>query len=391
MTSGVPSDTLGQLLTMADTFLSKIAAELETPRSKRPFGSGWIAGTLGLLSGLTGLGMVVILRYPTLTRLPELSAIHESVFFKAFLYFVLVWGFALAALSLVLRRQKTLGTAAMVVTLLATMIGSLPSHRDYQLGGLFVGLDFFIINVLFTGALFIPIERIVPRHTEQVVLREEWREDLFYYLVSSLMIQILTYLTFAPSNFVNSVHEIGTVRTFVQNLPWVVQLVLIMLLTDFAQYWLHRAFHRVPALWRFHAVHHSAKTMDWIAGARMHFLEIIVLRAVTATPALLIGFDASAIQAYALLVYVYSTFVHANVGTNFGFLEKILVGPRFHHWHHGIEDEAVDVNFAIHFPFLDRLFGTYHLPNGKWPSGYGVQGHPVPQGYWKQMLYPFQR
>ena len=180
-------------------------------------------------------------------------------------------------------------------------------------------------------------------------------------------------------------------RGFARSLPWVVQFIAIMLLTDFVQYWLHRAFHRVPALWRFHAVHHSARTMDWIAGARMHFLEIIILRAATATPALVIGFDESAIQAYVLLVYVYSTFIHGNIGTNFGFLEKVLVFPRFHHWHHGIEDDAVDVNFAIHFPFLDKLFGTYHLPDGQWPNGYGVQGHPVPKGYWKQILYPFQR
>ena len=372
-------------------FLARVRAELETPRDQRPFGSGWLSGSIGLLAGVAGLLMVIVLRNPALTRMPELAAFHTSGLFKPFLYFVLFAGFALACLSLMLRKDKTLGSAAMAVTLLATMIGSLPSHRDYQIGGVFVGLDFFIINVLFTGALFIPIERILAKHKDQVVLREEWREDLFYYLISSLMIQILTYLTFAPSNFVNSTADIGTVRTLAQSLPWVVQFLIIMLITDFAQYWLHRAFHRVPALWRFHAVHHSARTMDWIAGARMHFLEIIILRAVTATPALLIGFDESAIQAYALFVYVYSTFIHSNVGTSFGFLEKILVAPRFHHWHHGVEDEAVDVNFAIHFPFLDRLFGTYHLPDGKWPNGYGVQGHPVPKGYWKQLLYPFQR
>ena len=372
-------------------FLARVRAELEAPRDQRPFGSGWLSGSIGLLAGVTGLLMVIVLRNPGLTRMPELAAFHTSGLFKPFLYFVLFAGFALACLSLMLRKDKTLGSAAMAVTLLATMIGSLPSHRDYQIGGVFVGLDFFIINVLFTGALFIPIERILAKHKDQVVLREEWREDLFYYLISSLMIQILTYLTFAPSNFVNSTADIGTVRTLAQSLPWVVQFLIIMLITDFAQYWLHRAFHRVPALWRFHAVHHSARTMDWIAGARMHFLEIIILRAVTATPALLIGFDELAIQAYALFVYVYSTFIHSNVGTSFGFLEKILVAPRFHHWHHGVEDEAVDVNFAIHFPFLDRLFGTYHLPDGKWPNGYGVQGHPVPKGYWKQLLYPFQR
>jgi sterol desaturase/sphingolipid hydroxylase (fatty acid hydroxylase superfamily) len=335
--------------------------------------------------------MVIVLRNPSLATVPELAVVSKSALFKPVLYVVLVSGFALAALSMILRRDKTLGAAAMVATLAATMIGSLPTHQDYQIGGMFFGLDFFILNVLFTGLLFIPVERIFARHTDQSVFRDEWREDLFYYLVSSLFIQILTYLTLAPSNFVTQAHDLGTVRAFVRELPWVVQLVAIMLLTDLAQYWLHRAFHRVPFLWGFHAVHHSARSMDWMAGARMHFLEIIVLRSVTATPALVLGFEESALQAYMLLVYVYSTFIHANVGTSFGFLEKILVFPRFHHWHHGVEDDAVDVNFAIHFPFLDKLFGTYHLPEGKWPNGYGVQGHPVPKGYWKQLLYPFRR
>jgi len=373
------------------TFLKNIAAELETPRHRRPFGSGWLSGTLGLLAGLAGLGMVIVLRYPAVTRMPELAAIDGSAFYRAFLYFALIWGFLLAALSLTLRRQKALGTAAMVVTLLATMIGSLPEHRDYQIDGLFFGLDFFILNILFTGALFIPIERLLPKHKDQVVLREEWREDLFYYLVSSLFVQVLAYLTFAPSNFINQHEDFGLIRAWARGLPFIVQLITIMLLTDIAQYWLHRAFHRVPALWRFHAVHHSAKSMDWIAGARMHFLEIIILRSFTATPMLVIGFQESAIQAYVLILYVYSTFIHANVGTSFGFLEKIFVVPRFHHWHHGIEKEAIDVNFAIHFPFLDRLFGTHHLPDGQWPQGYGIEGHPVPRGYWKQLLYPFRR
>jgi hypothetical protein len=37
--------------------------------------------------------------------------------------------------------------------------------------------------------------------------------------------------------------------------------------------------------------------------------------------------------------------------------------PQFHHWHHGIEKEAIDVNFAATFPWLDRLFGAHHLPD----------------------------
>ena len=116
-------------------FLARVRAELETPRDQRPFGSGWLSGSIGLLAGVTGLLMVIVLRNPALTRMPELAAFHTSGLFKPFLYFVLFAGFALACLSLMLRKDKTLGSAAMAVTLLATMIGSLPSHRDYQLGG----------------------------------------------------------------------------------------------------------------------------------------------------------------------------------------------------------------------------------------------------------------
>ena len=372
-------------------YLDKVRSELEAPREQRLFGSGWISGSIGLLAGVVGVLMVIVLRNSSLTSVPQLAAVTQSWLFLPALYFVLISGFSLAALSLVLRKDKTLGGAAMAATLLATMIGNLPTHRDLQLHGVFFGLDFFILNVLFTGFLFIPIERLFARNKQQSVFRDEWREDLFYYLISSLFVQILTYLTLAPSNFVIHTQDIGAIRAWARDLPWIVQLIAIMLLTDFVQYWLHRAFHRVPFLWGFHAVHHSAKSMDWIAGARMHFLEIIILRSVTATPALIIGFDESALQTYMLIVYVYSTFIHSNLNGSFGFLEKVLVFPRFHHWHHGLDKEAVDVNFAIHFPFLDRLFGTYHLPQGKWPTGYGIPGHPVPRGYWKQLLYPFRR
>ena len=90
------------------------------------------------------------------------------------------------------------------------------------------------------------------------------------------------------------------------------------------------------------------------------------------------------------LVYIYASLVHANLGGDFDWLGKWLVVPRFHHWHHAIEAEGVDKNFAIHFPIIDRIFGTYYLPKAKWPSGYGVP-ETVPSGYLAQMKYPFVR
>jgi sterol desaturase/sphingolipid hydroxylase (fatty acid hydroxylase superfamily) len=146
----------------------------------------------------------------------------------------------------------------------------------------------------------------------------------------------------------------------------------------------------VPWLWKFHAVHHSAQAMDWLAGSRMHFVEIVVLRGTTVIPMYVLGYSEPALYAYIFFVYLLSTLVHSNLRINFGWLQHLMVTPRFHHWHHGIEREAIDVNFAVHFPFLDRIFGTYHNPpDGRWPAGYGIAGHPVPKGYWNQFRYPF--
>lgn len=366
--------------------------ELEAPPALRAFGSGWISGVLGLVLGIAGLLLVISLRAPGLFSMAELRPFQDAVWFRLALHFLLIVAFACAALSLALRRGKLLGTAGVVVALLAVILGgSRATSLVPDATPIFFGLDWFVLNVLFTGMLFIPIERIFPRDAEQGLFREEWREDLFYYLVSSMLVQILTVLAFAPAKTLTAITPLDEVRQWVANLPFVVQFLAIMFLTDLVQYWVHRMFHQVSWLWSFHAVHHSAKRMDWMAGARMHFLEILILRGLTIIPMIFLGFDQLAVNAYILTVYIYSTLIHANLSWRFPLIDRILVTPRFHHWHHGIEREAIDVNFAIHFPIFDKLFGTYYLPADKWPTGYGIHGHPVPQGYWAQMLYPFRR
>lgn len=369
-----------------------LRTELEAPPALRRFGSGWTSGVLGLTLGLAGLCLVISLRAPGSFSMPEIRALHAQGWFRVVLHVILLAAFACSALSLALRRDRTLGTVGVLAALAASLLGgSQATSLAPDPTPFFLGLDFFVLNVLFTGFLFIPVERLFPRHASQPVFREEWREDLFYYLVSSLLVQVLTFLTFAPAKSLLAFAPLTGLRAWVGALPFVVQFVAIMFLTDVVQYWVHRAFHRVPWLWRFHAVHHSAKNMDWMAGARMHFLEILALRSTTVIPMFVLGFSATAMNAYILLVYVYSTFVHANLGWRFPLVEKLLVTPRFHHWHHGIEREAIDVNFAIHFPLLDRLFGTHYLPEEKWPAGYGIDGHPVPSGYVEQLKYPFRR
>jgi sterol desaturase/sphingolipid hydroxylase (fatty acid hydroxylase superfamily) len=369
-----------------------LVAELEAPVALRGFGSGWYAGLFGLLLAIASLAMVLVLRFPNWLGMPELATIRDSAGFRPAVHIMILAAYGLSIVSLMLRREKILGFVALAIALGAALLGGANATADEtQSWGIFFGLDFFILNMALTGLMFAPLERFFPHRREQRLFRVEWREDLFYFLVSSMMVQIIAFLTFAPSTAILD-RTTGLVgfRAGVGSQPLALQVIEIMVLTDLIQYWLHRAFHRVPFLWGFHAVHHSTRAMDWLAGSRMHFAEIAIIRGLTAVPMLTLGFTPVALQIYVGIVYVYASLIHANVRGDFDRIGRFVATPRFHHWHHGLEAEAVDKNFAIHFPLLDRLFGTYHLPEGRWPNDYGVP-EQVPRGYARQFLYPFRR
>ncbi|SHE30370.1 Sterol desaturase/sphingolipid hydroxylase, fatty acid hydroxylase superfamily [Litoreibacter ascidiaceicola] len=372
------------------SFIRRLKTELERPREDRPFGSGWLSGGGALLAGLTAAAILAVMYFPGLFSTPDLSKVVTQAHLQLLLQVVLLVGYAFALLSLLLSRDKILGWTALFMIVIVSLIGT-PDDGSTLTAPLYFGLDFFILNVVFLGFLFVPLERYFPQDQNQTVFRPEWQEDMFYYLVSSLMVQVLTFLTLMPSNLITGYFNMSGIQEWIFALPFVVQLFLIILFSDFVQYWVHRLFHTVPALWRFHAVHHSAKKLDWLAGSRMHFIEIAILRGFTAIPMFTLGFDPAAIQAYVLIVYFYSHFIHSNIGWNLKPIESTFATPRFHHWHHGAEREAIDVNYAIHFPILDRLFGTYHMPEGRWPQRYGVAGEQVPRGFVKQFLHPFTK
>lgn len=375
---------------MISNYTRKLKKELETPRDERSIGSGWLSGCGALLCGLVSIVLAIALKYPWLTT-PELALITKTSAFKLFQYLVLMLGYIFALISMILRKDKTLAFTALALVMAAALMGGSSNEQlAAKNASVYFGLDFFVINMLFTGFLFVPLERLFPHRAEQGVFRREWHEDLFYFLVSSLFVQVLAFLALSPAMLVSGSEPLMPVQTYIGAQPFLVQLVLIMLLTDLVQYWLHRAFHQIPWLWRFHAVHHSAKSMDWLAGARMRFVEIIVLRATTAIPMFSMGFDPNAIQAYIFAVYVYSGFIHSNVGWDLTRVERFIVTPRFHHWHHGSEKEAIDVNYAIHFPLLDWLFGTHLQADKRWPAHYGIVGL-MPRGYIPQFLYPFRK
>ena len=353
------------------------------------FGYGFVSGLLSAILGIGALGVVLCLHFPeylTHARLRQLYALDSL---PAIIYAMLIGSFLLGSASALLRANKTLAIVGLGCTLAAILFGVSPPAAVNRAGRSWLGLDFFVLNLVLYSAVFVPLERLFALRRDQPVFRRQWVVDLTYFFLNSLLIEVLTVLTLKPAFVLFGWARVGWVGEAIASLPLGVQVPALLLVADFTQYWVHRVFHTVPFLWPFHAIHHSIEEMDWLAGSRLHLLDAILTRGFTYVPIFVLGFSERALMVYVFIVAGQATFIHANVRWQFRPLRRLVATPAFHHWHHSSEADAVDKNFAVHTPLWDILFGTYYVPE-RWPASYGlVGGRSVPRRWTTQLLYPF--
>ena len=157
------------------------------------------------------------------------------------------------------------------------------------------------------------------------------------------------------------------------------------MVTDFLLYWNHRLFHD-GFLWKYHAVHHAPKDVEWISAARFHPVNLAIGTCAADIAALLSGISPEVFIALGPFTTVYSLFVHANLDWTLGPLKYLVVSPVFHRWHHDVT--VRDRNFASTFSLWDWMFGTFHMPKGALPGNYGIEDEAMPEGLMPQLVYP---
>jgi sterol desaturase/sphingolipid hydroxylase (fatty acid hydroxylase superfamily) len=239
-------------------------------------------------------------------------------------------------------------------------------------------------SLFFLALVFIPMEKAFPAKANQRILRPSWILDLCYffgqYLVwSGLVLVALTYFgSWIDKNIVSSFRDV----VFAQ--PVWLQAIEVLILSDLLIYWAHRMQHKVDFLWRFHKVHHSAETLDWLAAHREHPLDSIYTVGIINLPALLMGFDLDAIAAIVAFRGIWAIYIHSNVRLAIGPLKMVIGSPDLHHWHHDKERDRG--NYANISPLMDKLFGTYVCPPHE-PEQFGIQ-EEFPTTYAGQLLRP---
>jgi sterol desaturase/sphingolipid hydroxylase (fatty acid hydroxylase superfamily) len=172
-------------------------------------------------------------------------------------------------------------------------------------------------------------------------------------------------------------------------LPFWGQVAVYVVASDFLLYWAHRVFHGAN-FWRFHAIHHSAEQVDWTTAYRFHpvnlwlgpFLVTAIMLYLGVSPAVLlflVAFDTTT-----------AAFVHANLNWTLGPLKYLVATPVFHRWHHTPLEQGGNTNFGSLFALWDVLFGTFYMPENKLPARYGIDEPDYPQGFFGQLVHPFQ-
>jgi sterol desaturase/sphingolipid hydroxylase (fatty acid hydroxylase superfamily) len=168
-------------------------------------------------------------------------------------------------------------------------------------------------------------------------------------------------------------------------MPLWLQGIFYLVVSDLALYWIHRGFHRGP-LWKYHAVHHASEDLEWISAARFHPVNLALGPAALDIALLLTGVSPDIFLVIGPFNTITSCMVHANLNWTFGPLRYVFVSPVFHRWHHA--QAVCGKNFASTFSLWDVMFGTYHMPVGARPSGYGITDQAMPEGLMAQMVYP---
>ena len=246
--------------------------------------------------------------------------------------------------------------------------------------------------------IYFLIESVIPKTSNSLVSTVR---SLVFVTTSLLINDVLFtnfYSYFDASKLSALVVVDLTPLTTSHNLPvrvagWIVAAFAAAMIGNFFYYWLHRAQHRFPVLWRFHCVHHSITELSAVSSYH-HFTEETLQYFATGIPiALLLKVDNGGAVPWIVLTVAgtQSYFIHSSMNVNIGWLRYIFGDNHFHRIHHSREERHYNKNFGTSTTLWDALFGTAHFPKKReWPAT-GLDDVPEPTRLRDFLMMPFRK
>lgn len=256
--------------------------------------------------------------------------------------------------------------------------------------GINVFLSSYVATIIAGVGLITFFELVLPYRKEWLPSRSDIGNDLiFMMLVQELLPYLLSFFSVSLLlGFIKNTNwNLGDF--WPHNYPIWIQILIMILSSDFLRYWLHRAAHTWTFLWRFHAVHHSVHKLYWLNLGRFHPLDRTLQLFCDTLPFILLSISKEVLALYFVVYSIKGFFQHTNVDVKLGWLNYIISGPELHRWHHSITINESNNNYGNFTIIWDILFGTYFLPKDKQVSELGLLNRNYPMSFLKQMQAPF--
>lgn len=146
---------------------------------------------------------------------------------------------------------------------------------------------------------------------------------------------------------------------------------------DFLRFFHHWLMHKIPMLWEFHKLHHSARVLTPVTLYRAHPVESILAifrnsLSLGAAIGVFIYLFGSSFSLWTLLGIngfgflfnlVGANLRHSHIPLSFGPFERLLISPIQHQVHHSKDEAHYDKNFGVSLALWDNLFGTLIFSN----------------------------
>ena len=237
-------------------------------------------------------------------------------------------------------------------------------------------LDDKIRLAFLLGGLFVlyAVEFVIP-------LVQSYRVSAFKVIPNVMMMVLLIATNFALSSFTLLVsswvesYQIGLLYSIGLSNVYYKLVIGLIFLDLWAAYLPHILFHKIPWLWRFHAVHHSDTMIDVTTAFRQHPFETIFRIFFHLSGMVILGLPLVALFAYLSISALNAQLEHANLAIPKKmdrFLQHFYVTPNMHKVHHSKHQFETDSNYSNIFSVWDRLFGTYHRRENYTTIEYGL-------------------
>ena len=246
------------------------------------------------------------------------------------------------------------------------------------------------LAVAILGPLVVLAERALPYRPGWQASRSDLVDDGLYLLVVQIALPLALVWTVVWLLNEKLGHAVVLFDIWPRHWPIWAQLLTKIVIGDFFRYWLHRAAHTWPALWRLHAVHHQPEKLYTTNVFRFHPTEKVLQFLLDTLPFMLVGIGTDVLACYFVFYSVSGLFQHSNCDVRLGWLNYLVSGPEVHRWHHSQRIAESNSNYAHSFVVWDLVFGTYFRPRHAEVARLGLFARDYPRRFMGQLFAPFR-